>query len=103
MVKLASGGELPYDRLILVAWYGFHVGCPARHACRRCAQEKVLHAWKAGAQTMSLRQQLEAMPDGGVYALVDPARPLTAARPGPMSALARLPATSPKPNPSPRC
>jgi NADPH-dependent 2,4-dienoyl-CoA reductase/sulfur reductase-like enzyme len=35
----------------------------------------VLHAWKAGAQTLALRKQLEAMPDGGVYALSIPLAP----------------------------
>jgi NADPH-dependent 2,4-dienoyl-CoA reductase/sulfur reductase-like enzyme len=39
------------------------------------AQDKVLHAWKAGAQTVALRRQLEAMPDGGVYALSIPLAP----------------------------
>jgi NADPH-dependent 2,4-dienoyl-CoA reductase/sulfur reductase-like enzyme len=34
-----------------------------------------LHAWKAGAQTVALRKQLEAMPDGGVYALSIPLAP----------------------------
>jgi NADPH-dependent 2,4-dienoyl-CoA reductase/sulfur reductase-like enzyme len=33
------------------------------------------HAWKAGAQTMLLRHQLEAMEDGGVVALAIPAAP----------------------------
>ena len=33
------------------------------------------HAWKAGAQTVALRRQLEAMPDGGVVALSIPKAP----------------------------
>ncbi|MDP2708292.1 MAG: FCSD flavin-binding domain-containing protein, partial [Burkholderiales bacterium] len=36
---------------------------------------KVLHAWKAGPQTVALRKQLEAMRDGGVYALHIPMAP----------------------------
>ena len=39
------------------------------------AQETILHAWKAGPQTVALRRQLEAMPDGGVYALSIPVAP----------------------------
>jgi sulfide dehydrogenase [flavocytochrome c] flavoprotein subunit len=35
----------------------------------------VLHAWKAGAETAALRRQLQAMPDGGVYALSIPEQP----------------------------
>jgi len=39
------------------------------------AQDKILHAWKAGPQTLALRQQLEAMPDGGVFAITIPLAP----------------------------
>ena len=33
------------------------------------------HAWKAGPQTLLLRRQLEAMPDGGVVVITAPANP----------------------------
>jgi hypothetical protein len=33
------------------------------------------HAWKAGEQTLLLRSQLEAMPDGGVVVISAPANP----------------------------
>ena len=39
------------------------------------AQETMLHAWKAGPQTVALRRQLEAMPDGGVYVMSIPVAP----------------------------
>jgi sulfite dehydrogenase len=39
------------------------------------AQKTILHAWKAGQQTVDLRRQLEAMPDGGVYVLTVPLAP----------------------------
>jgi len=39
------------------------------------ASGQVLHAWKAGPETVALRRQLEAMPDGGVYALTIPEAP----------------------------
>ena len=74
VVRLAGGTELPYDRLILSPGVDFMwdtlpgMGKPG-------AQERVLHAWKAGAQTLALRRQLEAMPDGGVYALSIPLAP----------------------------
>ena len=74
MVKLASGGDIPYDRLILSPGVDFMWdGLPGMRVPG--AQEKVLHAWKAGAQTLALRKQLEAMPDGGVYALAIPLAP----------------------------
>jgi sulfide dehydrogenase [flavocytochrome c] flavoprotein subunit len=73
-VKLASGGELPYDRLILSPGIDFMMDTLPGMA-RPGASDKVLHAWKAGPQTLALRQQLEAMPDGGVYALSIPLAP----------------------------
>jgi len=73
-VKLASGGELPYDRLILSPGIDFMWDTLPGMA-RPGAPDKVLHAWKAGPQTLALRQQLEAMPDGGVYALSIPLAP----------------------------
>ena len=36
---------------------------------------RVLHAWKAGPQTVALRDSSSAMPDGGVYALSIPQAP----------------------------
>ncbi|MDM7950072.1 NAD(P)/FAD-dependent oxidoreductase [Hydrogenophaga sp.] len=74
MVKLASGGELPYDRLIVSPGIDFMWESLPGMA-KPGAQDKVLHAWKAGPQTVALRKQLEAMPDGGVYALTIPLAP----------------------------
>jgi sulfite dehydrogenase len=73
-VRLADGRTLPYDRAILSPGVDFmfeQVGGLASPA----AQDKILHSWKAGAQTLALRRQLEAMPDGGVYALTIPKVP----------------------------
>jgi NADH dehydrogenase FAD-containing subunit len=39
------------------------------------AQATVLHAWKAGRQTVALRRQLESMPDGGIFAIHIPKMP----------------------------
>jgi NADPH-dependent 2,4-dienoyl-CoA reductase/sulfur reductase-like enzyme len=36
------------------------------------SQAQVLHAWKAGPQTVALARQLQAMPDGGVFVLSIP-------------------------------
>jgi len=73
-VRLADGTSLPYDRLVLSPGVDFipdQVGGLETPA----AQSKILHAWKAGPQTVALRRQLEAMPDGGVYALSIPKAP----------------------------
>jgi NADPH-dependent 2,4-dienoyl-CoA reductase/sulfur reductase-like enzyme len=58
---LAGGVELRFDRVL-----GYHAE----------AQKTVKHAWKASAdQTVILRRQLEAMPDGGVFVMASPAAP----------------------------
>jgi hypothetical protein len=74
VVKLARGGDLPYDRLILSPGVDFiWDSVPALN--NAAAQEAILHAWKAGPQTVALRRQLEAMPDGGVFVLSIPVAP----------------------------
>ena len=74
IVKLASGAELPYDRLILSPGVDFMWETLPGMASQ-AAKDKVLHAWKAGPQTAALRRQLEAMPNGGVYAMSIPLAP----------------------------
>ena len=73
-VTLAGGASIAYDKLILspgieMMW-GSVEGLQAANA-----SGNVLHAWKAGAETVALRRQLAAMPDGGVYALTIPEAP----------------------------
>jgi sulfide dehydrogenase [flavocytochrome c] flavoprotein chain len=73
-VRLASGGTLGYDRLIVSPGIDFmYETVPGLNNAD--AQTRVLHAWKAGAQTVALRKQLEAMRDGGVYAIQFPKAP----------------------------
>lgn len=73
-VKLANGDSLSYDRLVLAPGIEFmYDQIPGLN--NAAAQERIPHAWKAGAQTIALRRQLEAMKDGGVYALHIPKAP----------------------------
>ena len=74
IVKLASGTDLPYDRLILSPGVDF-MWDKVPGLNNADAQARILHAWKAGPQTVALRRQLEAMPDGGVYVLSIPVAP----------------------------
>jgi sulfide dehydrogenase [flavocytochrome c] flavoprotein subunit len=74
VVQLASGSSLPYDRLVVSPGVDFMWETLPGMA-REGAKDKVLHAWKAGAQTLALRKQLEAMPDGGVFAMSIPMAP----------------------------
>jgi NADPH-dependent 2,4-dienoyl-CoA reductase/sulfur reductase-like enzyme len=73
-VILARGTTLPYDRLILAPGVDFMYETIAGLASAE-AQQRVRHAWKAGPETAALRAQLEAMPDGGVFAVVIPKAP----------------------------
>ena len=74
IVRLAGGSELAYDRLIVSPGVDYMwESLPGMN--KPGAQDAVLHAWKAGPQTLALRRQLEAMPDGGVYALSIPLAP----------------------------
>lgn len=72
-VVTADGVALPYDRLVLSPGIDFHF--EALPGYDDAASEKMPHAWKAGAQTLLLRRQLETMPDGGTVAIAIPANP----------------------------
>jgi sulfide dehydrogenase [flavocytochrome c] flavoprotein chain len=71
--RLASGTALPYDRLVVSP--GVEMVYDSIKGMDAAAQETVLHAWKAGPQTVALRRQLEAMPDGGVVVISIPLAP----------------------------
>ena len=74
VATLASGGTIAYDKLVLAPGIDFQwdqtEGLKAAHD-----SGQILHAWKAGPETMALRRQLEAMRDGGVYAIAIPEAP----------------------------
>jgi sulfide dehydrogenase [flavocytochrome c] flavoprotein subunit len=62
-------GALAYDRLIVSPGVDFQLEQVEGLAA---AGDKVLHAWKAGPQTVELARQLRSMPDGGVFVLTVP-------------------------------
>lgn len=73
-VRLAKGDPLPWDRLIVAPGIDFlYDQIPGLDSVE--AQQQVLHAWKAGAQTVALRKRLEELPDGGVFAISIPKAP----------------------------
>ena len=73
-VALAGGQTLPYDRAVVSPGIEFMFDqIPGLKSAD--AQSRILHAWKAGPQTVALRKQLESMRDGGVYALQIPMAP----------------------------
>jgi sulfide dehydrogenase [flavocytochrome c] flavoprotein subunit len=73
-VQLKGGGTLSYDRVIVAPGIDFlYEEIPGLN--NEEAQKVVLHAWKAGTQTVALRRQLETIPDGGTYVLSIPKAP----------------------------
>ncbi|MFL9609460.1 FCSD flavin-binding domain-containing protein [Methylobacillus sp. Pita2] len=73
-IRLDDGSHIAYDRLVLAPGISFdysHLNALAGTDL----QQRFLHAWKAGQQTAALRQQLQAMPDGGVFVITVPALP----------------------------
>jgi sulfide dehydrogenase [flavocytochrome c] flavoprotein chain len=62
-------GYLEYDRVIVAPGVDFQLELVEGLAA---AQDRVLHAWKAGPQTVQLAQQLQSMPDDGVFVLTVP-------------------------------
>ncbi len=73
-VRLADGQTFSYDRLIVSPGIDF-LWDSVPGLTPELAETKFPHAWKAGPQTIALRQQLEAMRDGGVYAITIPKAP----------------------------
>jgi sulfide dehydrogenase [flavocytochrome c] flavoprotein subunit len=72
-VRLADGSRLAYDRLVVSPGIDLNFAGVAGYSEAAAAQ--MPHAWKAGAQTTLLRQQLETMPDGGTFIVAPPANP----------------------------
>lgn len=73
-VTLAGGATIRYDKLVVSPgvelMFDRIEGLRDAHATGRIVQ-----AWHAGAETLQLRRQLEAMPDGGVFAIAIPEAP----------------------------
>lgn len=73
-VTLADGSTLAYDRLVLSP--GIDLDFTALQGYDELASAQMPHGWNAGAQTLLLRQQIEAMADGGTVAIAIPANPM---------------------------
>ena len=73
-LAVPGNGRLAWDRLVLAPGIDFVPdGVPGLAAALDSG--RAVHAWKAGAQTLLLRRQLEALPDGGVVLMSIPKAP----------------------------
>jgi len=72
-VTLSNGIVLPYDRLVLAPGIDFE---PLPSLTGTAAnQAKIVHAWKAGTQTTSLQNQINAMTKSDTFILTIPPAP----------------------------
>ena len=87
-VSLADGAPLSYDALVVSPGIDFNY--PAIKGLSAELSDSVLpHAWKAGPQTLLLKKQLEAMPDGGRFIISVPKGPFRCP-PGPYERAAQV-------------
>jgi sulfide dehydrogenase [flavocytochrome c] flavoprotein subunit len=74
IARLGSGATIRYDKLVLAP--GVEMIWDEVAGLRDAsAQGRILQAWKAGPETTALRRQLEAMRNGGVFAITIPEAP----------------------------
>ncbi|MDZ7753903.1 MAG: FCSD flavin-binding domain-containing protein [Gammaproteobacteria bacterium] len=86
-VKVKGGDALKYDYAVVAP--GIDFKWEAIDGYDEAAAELMPHAWKAGPQTLLLRKQLEAMPDGGVVFISAPPNPFRCP-PGPYERAAQI-------------
>ena len=73
-VTLASGPTIRYDKLVMSP--GIDLMFNTVEGLKEANESgQILQAWKAGPETLALRKQLEAMDNGGVYAISIPEAP----------------------------
>jgi NADPH-dependent 2,4-dienoyl-CoA reductase/sulfur reductase-like enzyme len=72
-VTLAGGATLDYDRLVLSP--GIELDYASVPGWSKEVEERMPHAWLAGAQTQILKRQLDAVPDGGLIIMIAPPNP----------------------------
>ncbi len=73
LVLTSSGISYPYDRCVVSPGIDFRYEAIAGY--NEAAIETIPHAWKAGQQTVLLRDQLQAMPNGGTVVIAAPPNP----------------------------
>ncbi|WGZ94448.1 MAG: NAD(P)/FAD-dependent oxidoreductase [Candidatus Thiothrix putei] len=72
-VLTKSGTRYPYERCVVSPGIDFKYDAIAGYS--EAAITAIPHAWKAGSQTLVLRDQLHAMTDGGTVVIAAPPNP----------------------------
>lgn len=86
-VRLKGGQTLSYDALVLSPGISFNY--EAVQGYSKEVSATIPHAYKAGEQTLTLKKQLEAMPDGGKFVITVPPKPFRCP-PGPYERAAQV-------------
>jgi sulfide dehydrogenase [flavocytochrome c] flavoprotein chain len=73
-ILLQSGNALHFDRLVLSPGISFMFDQFPGLTDKKSGSG-IVHAMQAGSQTLQLKKQLDAMPDGGVFAITIPVAP----------------------------
>ena len=73
-LKLASGTNINYDKLVLSPGISMMMD-QVEGLAQANLSGTTIQAWKAGPETTALHQQLASMRDGGVYAITIPEAP----------------------------
>ena len=97
VVKLASGSELPYDKLVLSP--GIDMKYESVPGYSAGAQTRMPHAWRSGTQIQVLKDQILAMPEGGTFVMVPPPNPFRCP-PGPYERISMVAHLLKRRNPS---
>jgi len=87
VVTLTGGATLSYDALIMAPGVDFTWGAVEGYTSEVSAE--IPHAYKAGPQTLLLKQQVEAMKDGEVCIIAPPPKPFRCP-PGPYERAAQI-------------
>ena len=97
VLKLASGAELPYDRLVLSPGIDLNYESVPGYSAE--AQTRMPHAWKSGTQVKVLRDQVMNMREGGTFVMVAPPNPYRCP-PGPYERVSMIAHTFSQVNPT---
>jgi len=74
IVRLKSGESVAYDKLIVSPGIDF-IWEGTEGYSEEVANSVMPHSWKAGAQTLLLKSQIDAMPDNGTMVIAPPPNP----------------------------
>jgi NADPH-dependent 2,4-dienoyl-CoA reductase/sulfur reductase-like enzyme len=86
-VQLASGAQLPYDRIVLSPGIDLKYDSVPGYSVE--ASGVIPHAWKSGTQVQALKAKVGGMKEGGTFVMVPPPNPFRCP-PGPYERISMI-------------